>query len=65
MYLIVPQTLTTYQPLGGPEGIFELTADEKVVPFATPQYTSAAKKDDDAKDFLPGVRIAAGRQKRQ
>jgi len=65
LYLIVPQTLTTYQPLGGPEGIFELKTDGKVLPFATPQFTSAAKKDDDAQDFLGRVRVASGRQKRQ
>jgi hypothetical protein len=65
IYLELIKELNIRQPLGGPEGVFELRADGKVTPFATPEYTQAAVKDGDVLEFLERVRDAARLEKRQ
>lgn len=59
LYLGLAKPLDIYEPMGGPEGIFELTSDGKVLPFATSQYTEAAAKNDDALEFVEKVRAGS------
>jgi hypothetical protein len=65
LYLELLKDLNVYQPLGGPEGVFEIQPDGKVSPFATPKYTEAAAKNDDAGEFVEKVRAAAKFHKAQ
>lgn len=65
LYLAAPETLKDYQPFGGPEGVFELKADDKVQPFADQTHSSAASVNEDVSEFLDRARVAAGRQKRK
>lgn len=65
LYLGLLKPVNIYEPMGGPEGIFELSADGKVLPFATPQYTEAAARNDDALEFVERVRAASKLQKPQ
>ncbi len=65
IYLEFDPQDNTFLPLGGPAGIFELGANGKVAPFATPEHTQAAAKGDDVLEFLEKVRDLSRLQKKQ